>query len=78
MRKVFKNGNSLAVTVPKEFAHELHVRDGSEVEWQKTAKGLLLVPQKKVKTGAVNEKFAKMVDEFITEHEDVLKELAQK
>lgn len=78
MRKVFKNGNSLAVTVPKAYAHQLSIRDGSQVEWKKTNKGLVLLPQKKIRISGVDQKFAKMVDEFINDHEDVLQELARK
>lgn len=78
MRKVFKNGNSLAVTVPKTYAHQLSIRDGSRVEWRKINQGLVLIPQKKIKIQGVDQKFAKMVDEFISDHEDVLQELAHR
>lgn len=49
MRKVFKNGNSLAVTVPKRYVHQLSIRRGSEVEWKETEGGLLLVHSKRAK-----------------------------
>ncbi|MBI2338169.1 AbrB/MazE/SpoVT family DNA-binding domain-containing protein [Candidatus Daviesbacteria bacterium] len=78
MRKVFRNGNSLAVTVPKTYAHQLSIRAGSEVEWRKTDAGLTLMPQKKIKASGIDLKFAKMVDEFMNEHEDVLQELSRK
>ena len=78
MRKVFKNGNSLAVTVPKAYAHQLSIRDGSQVDWKKTSQGLTLIPQKKIKAIGVDPKFAQMVDEFINEHKDVLQELSQR
>lgn len=78
MGKVFKNGNSLAVTVPKVYAHQLSIRSGSEVEWKKTSQGLTLIPQKKTKAVGVDLKFAKMVDEFIDEHKDVLQELSKR
>lgn len=78
MRKVFKNGHSLAVTVPKAYAHQLSIRDGSQVEWKKTNQGLTLIPQKKIKIAGVDSKFAKMVDEFIDEHKDVLQELSKR
>lgn len=78
MGKVFKNGNSLAVTVPKTYAHQLSIRAGSEIGWEKTNQGLTLTSQKKTKAVGVDAKFAKMVDEFISEHEDVLQELSQK
>lgn len=75
---MFKNGNSLAVTVPKTYAHELSIRDGSQVEWKKTSQGLTLIPQRKIKATGVDSKFAKMVDEFINAHKDVLQKLSQK
>lgn len=78
MGKVFKNGNSLAVTVPKSYAHQLSIRDGSQIEWRKTEEGLILTPQIKTKTSGVDAKFAKMVDEFMDEHQDVLQELAKR
>lgn len=78
MRKVFKNGNSLAVTVPKAYAHQLSIRAGSQIEWRKVNQSLVLTPPKKTSTGGVDQTFAKMVDEFIQDHEDVLQELSQK
>lgn len=78
MRKVFRNGNSLAVTVPKTYAHQLSIRAGSEVEWKKTNQGLTLVPEKDTKVKGVDAKFAKMIDEFMDEHEDVLRELSNR
>ncbi len=78
MGKVFKNGNSLAVTIPKTYAHQLSINAGSEVEWEKTSQGLTLIPQKKIRKAGVDPKFVKMVDEFIDEHEDVLRELSKR
>lgn len=80
MGKVFRNGNSLAVTLPKTYAHQLNITQGSTVVWDKSSRGLSLQaqPQKKVKAPGVDQKFAKMVDEFIIEHEDVLKELSNR
>lgn len=78
MAKVFRNGNSLAVVVPKAYAHNVNIRAGSSVEWKKQGKKLLLVPEKKNLATDVDKKFAKMVDEFITEHKDVLQELSHR
>lgn len=78
MAKVFKNGNSIVVTIPKSYAHQLSIRDGSKVEWKDTKAGLTLIHDKKSKAEGVTPKFAKMVDEFITEHEDVLQELSHR
>jgi len=78
MRKVFRNGNSLAVTVPKAYAHQLSIRDGSQVDWKKTNQGLTLIPHKKTKLVGIDPKFAQMVDEFMDEHKDVLQELSNR
>lgn len=78
MGKVFKNGNSLVVTIPKAYAHQLSIRDGSQVSWKETNQGIVLTSKKKTKVTGVNAKFAKMVDEFISDHEDVLQELSHR
>lgn len=78
MGKVFKNGNSLAVTVPKAYAHQLSIKSGSEIEWEERGQELLLKPKKSIKVRGVDQEFVKMVDEFIKDHEDVLKELAHR
>lgn len=75
-QKLYKNGNSVAVTIPKEYLKELNLRDGSQV-LVKTRGQELVVSSKATATG-VDQKFAKMVDEFISEHEDVLQELSQR
>lgn len=79
MGKVFRNGNSLAVTVPKAFAHQLSIRDGSKIQWAQKNNGLLLLKTEKIaKTHSVDKKFAQMVDEFINDHEDALQELSSR
>ena len=78
MGKVFKNGNSLVVTVPKAYAHQLSIGNGSQVEWKNTKEGLLLKHDKPIKVKGVDQKFAQMVDEFIHDHEDVLQELSHR
>ena len=78
MGKVFKNGNSIAVTIPKAYAHQLSIRDGSRIEWKKIDRGLLLKHTIDPKAAGVTPKFAKMVDDFISEHEDVLQELSHR
>lgn len=77
-QKLYKNGNSVAVTIPKEYLKELNLRDGSQVLVK--TRGQELVVSSKAKTTAVgvDQKFAKMVDEFVMEHEDVLQKLSQR
>lgn len=77
-QKLYKNGNSVAVTIPKALLKELNLRDGSEVEVDIKGKELIVAPKKGVQTASVNVKFMKMVDQFINDHQDVLEELAKK
>ena len=68
MPKVFKNGNSLVVSVPKTYAHQLSIRDGSKVEWRKTEDGILLT----------NQRFAKKPTEIDPEVAKLIKKLSRK
>lgn len=77
-QKIFKNGNSVAVVIPKQYLKELHLRDGSEVVVEKKEQSLVIRSKKQELASDVDPKFMKMVDEFIQDHKDVLTELAQK
>ena len=79
MQKVFKNGNSLAVTIPKVYANELSIEPSSPVVWKKTKAGLLLKSAKKNSLpDGITPEFVKLVNEFMEEHNDVLRELAKR
>ncbi|MBI2011330.1 AbrB/MazE/SpoVT family DNA-binding domain-containing protein [Candidatus Daviesbacteria bacterium] len=77
-QKLYKNGNSVAVTIPKELMKELNLRDGSLVVVKKEGNELVVTPQKKTLAPGVDHKFTKMVDEFIEDHKDVLEELSKR
>lgn len=77
-QKLYKNGNSVAVTIPSQYLKELNLKEGSTVLVDKKGSELSITPQKTALAKDVDAKFMKMVDEFITDHEDVLKELAQR
>ena len=77
MRKVFKNGNSLAVTVPKSYAHELSIRAGSEVEWKKTEQGLILSTNRPGKKPTeIDPKVAQLIEEIDKKYTKVWQDLA--
>lgn len=78
VQKLYKNGNSVAVTIPKEYLKELNLRDGSQVLVKTRGQELVVSSKAKTTVSGVDQKFAKMVDEFIAEHEDVLQELSQR
>lgn len=78
MRKVFKNGNSLAVTVPKTYAHQLSIRDGSQVEWKETKEGLLLVHEKRTKKPTdIDPEVVRLIKKLSKKYSQVWQDLAR-
>ncbi|MEK7571876.1 MAG: AbrB/MazE/SpoVT family DNA-binding domain-containing protein [Patescibacteria group bacterium] len=75
-QSVIQIGNSLGIVIPKGLRGELQAGDKVLITGKPT--NILITPAKTNKTGGVDAKFMQMVDEFITEHEDVLKELAKR
>lgn len=78
IQKLYRNGNSVAVTIPKQYLKELNLRDGSEVVVQQEEDKVVITRARKVDSQQVDVKFAQMVDEFIAEHQDVLAELSKR
>ena len=79
MQKVFVNGNSLAVTVPKVFANQLNIKSGTPIQWEKTGQGLLLyMPQKTSKSPTtVDPKVLKLIEKLSKKYSQVWQELAK-
>ena len=76
-QKLYKNGNSIAVTMPKELLRKYNLRDGTEVVVE-DKEGISINSSKNKAVSSVDSKFARMVDEFINDHEDVLEKLAKR
>lgn len=66
------------MTVPKEIMKELQLQPGIEVQVKSRGDVFVVSPKKKKLAHDVDAKFAKLVEEFIDEHEDVLRELAKR
>lgn len=78
MQKVFKNGNSLAVTIPKTYAHEINITKGSTVEWEKTEQGLFLKTQKPAKQAQhIDPEVVKLISRLSKKYSQVWEELAK-
>lgn len=78
MRKVFKNGNSLAVTVPKSYAHQLSIKSGSEIEWKETEEGLLLTTKRAGKKPTeIDTEVLKLIDKISKKYSGVWQDLAK-
>lgn len=78
IQTLYRNGNSIAVTIPRQYLEELNLKEGSEVVVEKQGKELRISSKTKALTTGVDVKFMKMLDEFVVDHEDVLQKLAKK
>lgn len=77
-RKIYRTGNSLVVTLPKDALDQLRMREGTEVEIKITDEqdALIISPMEESLDG-VDETFASQVDHFIEEYYVALEELAR-
>lgn len=80
-QKLFKNGNSIVVTIPREYLKELNLRDGSEVLMQQDSDSESIVISKKIgkKTSQkITPEFFDWLESFNEKYGPALKELARK
>ena len=78
MGKVFKNGNSLVVTVLKAYAHDLSISRGSEVDWKKTEQGLVLTTNRTAKKPTeIDPEVAKLIKKLSKKYSGVWQDLAK-
>ncbi len=80
VRRLFKTGNSIVLSLPKEVLDELGIKDGESVnlELDREQHRVIITPvDKPVAIAGVNEEFARQVDEFIKEYLPALNELAK-
>lgn len=77
-QSVIQIGNSVGVILPKNVREEAGLSVGDKVVVEKeNNKIVLYLAKKKLSTG-INAKFVEMVDDFVSEHQDVLEELAKR
>jgi putative addiction module antidote len=77
-RKIFRAGNSLVISLPKDAIELLGVGEGSEVniEVDREEKRVIIFPTNTAIEG-VDETFARQVNEFIEEYRPALEALAK-
>ncbi|MCX6055155.1 MAG: AbrB/MazE/SpoVT family DNA-binding domain-containing protein [Chloroflexi bacterium] len=80
LRKVFKTGNSLVVSLPKDLLEPLGIRDGMDVsvELDKQNHQILIRPAELHLAGDLTKEFVRQVNEFIDEYRPALETLARK
>lgn len=79
-RRLFKTGNSVVISLPKEILDGLNLKDGQNVslELDRKQKCVILTPvEKPLAAAGVNEDFARQVNEFIEQYRPALEELAK-
>lgn len=78
IQKLYKNGNSVAVTIPKTLLKDLNLKDGSEVVVEKKDDQVVIASKKRMLAKDIDPNFVKTVDQFIDAHYDVLEELSKR
>jgi antitoxin MazE len=80
LRKIFKTGNSLVVSLPKEVLEPLGVSDGSDVsvELDRSKGQILIRPAQLPLAAGLDETFVRQVNEFIAEYHFALEALSKK
>ena len=80
IRRLFKTGNSIVLSLSKEVLDDLGIKDGESVnlELDHEQHRVIITPvEKSDAVAGVNEKFAQQVDEFIQHYRPALDKLAK-
>jgi antitoxin MazE len=80
LRKVFRTGNSVVISLPRDALEYLDIREGTEIEINIDRENhqLIIKPVKKpLEITSIDEKFASQVAEFIEQYRPALEELAK-
>lgn len=79
-RKIFKTGNSLVVSLPKEVLEPLGISDGTDVsvELDRKKSEIVIRPTRSPVVAGIDEDFARQVNEFIEEYRPALEALSKK
>jgi putative addiction module antidote len=80
LRKVFRTGNSVVISLPREALEYLDIHEGAEVEidLDRENRQMILKPlEMPLAISGVDEEFAHQVAEFIEQYRPALEELAK-
>ena len=80
-RKVFKTGNSLVVSLPKDALEALGLHEGADVsvDLDKDRRQIVITPLEiPLADAGIDETFARQVAEFIEQYRPALEDLARK
>jgi antitoxin MazE len=80
IRRLFRTGNSIVLSLPKEVLDYLGIKDGERVnlELDREHQRVIITPvEKPIAIAGVDEDFAHQVEEFIQQYRSALDELAR-
>jgi putative addiction module antidote len=80
IRRLFKTGNSIVLSLPKEVLDDLEIKEGESVNIELDHKQhrVIITPiEKPIVIAGVDEEFARQIDEFIRQYRPALDELAK-
>ena len=80
LRKIFKTGNSVVVSLPKDAIEYLHMDEGTRVnvELDRKKRQIVITPaEPPLEAAGVDPEFAVQVAEFIEQYRPALEELAK-
>jgi len=80
LRKIFKTGNSVVVSLPKDAIEYLHMREGTEVnvELDRDKRQIVITPSDpELISAGIDPEFSLQVAEFIEQYRPALEELAK-
>lgn len=79
LRKLFKTGNSIVVSLPKDILETLGVSEGAEVtvELDRERGQIVIRPIVQPVAGDIDAKFARQLAEFIEEYRPALEALSR-
>ncbi len=80
IRKIFKTGNSIVVSLPKDIVEQLGMSAGAHVsvDMDRQNRQIVIRQVELPIAGSIDENFAHQVAEFISEYRPALKALARK
>lgn len=78
VRKIFKSGNSLVVSLPKESLQRLGLDEGSEVNVTVEEEGgRIVIEPRRLPLADIDATFAQQLDDFIETYRPALEALAE-
>jgi putative addiction module antidote len=79
LRKLFRTGNSIVISIPKDILDELNLSEGESVsvELDSKQRQIVISPVERPLAVGVDETFARQVDGFIKEYRPALEALAK-